>query len=221
LLLAAKEYPAALKIYGDLLAGAAPTDQITLADGYYGLGATYLGQGDVARAREYFSNLKKLSQGGRWHPHILDADYGVALADEQTGQPSAIAEARQIYAQLMQAPQGGAALQAKAMLGYGRLLEAAGNGLKPTADGPNEYAVHYYQEPHTLFGPAVPELSAEGLFDAGLVYEKVAALADNAADKAAALSNARKQYDDLLKAYGATAPVWAAKAKAPRAKLGP
>ena len=70
--------------------------------------------------------------------------------------------------------------------------------------------VHYYQEPNTLFGPAVPELSAEGLFDAGQAYAK-------AGDKA----NAKKQYDDLLKAYATTAPDWAAKAQAARAKLGP
>ena len=76
------------------------------------------------------------------------------------------------YAQLMQAPQGGFVLQAKAMLGYGRLLEKAGYAVKPSPQGPNEYAVHYYQEPNLLYGPAVPALSAEGLFDAGQAYEK-------------------------------------------------
>ena len=116
----------------------------------------------------------------------------------------------QLYAGLMQAPQGGVALQAKAMLGYGRLLEKAGHALQPTPDGPNEYAVHYYLEAHILFGPATPEQSAEGLFDAGQVYEK-------AGDKA----NAKKEYDTLLKIYATTAPDWAAKAQAAEAKLGP
>ncbi len=203
LLLAARDYPTALKVYGDLLANAAPNDQTTLGDGYYGMGATCLGQGNVAQAKEYFSKLKALPGGGLWHPHILEADYGVALADERSSDPAQLDEARQIYAQLMQATQGGVALQAKAMLGYGRLLEKSGNAVKPTAAGPNEYAVHYYQEPHTLFGPAAPALSAEGLFDAGQAYQK-------AGDKA----NAKKQYDDLLKNYGTTAPDWAAKAQA-------
>ena len=210
LLLAAREYPTALKIYGDLLAGAAPNDQAAQGDAYYGLGATYLGQGDVTQAKQYFLKLKALPGGGRWHPHILDADYGVALADEQSGQPTELEEATLIYAQLMRSPEGGVVLQAKAMLGYGRLLEKAGNAIKPTATGPNEYAVHYYQEPNLLFGSAVPALSAEGLFDAGQAYEK-------AGDKA----DAKKQYDDLLKAYGTTAPDWAAKAQAAEAKLGP
>ena len=210
LLLAARDYPTALKIYGDLLAKAAPNDQVAQGDGYYGLGATYFGQGNVAQAKTYFLKLKALPQGGAWHPHILNANYGVAMADEQSGQPADIDEARQIYAQLMRAPEGGVTLQAKAMLGFGRLLEKSGNALKPTAQGPNEFAVHYYQEPDTLFGPAVPALSAEGLFDAGQAYEK-------AGDKA----NAKKQYDDLLKAYGTTAPDWAAKAQAAEAKLGP
>jgi len=211
LLLAAKEYPTALKIYGDLLANAASNDQASQGDGYYGLGATYLGQGNVTQAKEYFLKLKALPGGGLWHPHILDANYGIALADEQSGNAAQLDEARQIYAQLMQAPQGGPALQAKAMLGYGRLLQKAGHAITPLAPGTNEYAVHYYQEPNLLFGPATPELSAEGLFDAGQAYER----------EAGDTADAKKQYDDLLKNYSATAPDWAAKAKAAEDQLAP
>jgi len=209
LLLAAKDYPTALKIYGDLQNNADASDQAAQGDAYYGLGATSLGQGDLAQAKTYFLKLKALPQGGVWHPHILDAEYGIALADETSDQPADLDEARQSYAKLMQAPQGGVALQAKAMLGYGRLLEKSGNAVRPTAAGPNEYAVHYYQEPHTLFGPATPAQSAEGLYDAGQAYEK-------AGDKV----NAKKQYDDLLKNYSATAPDWTAKATAAKAQLG-
>jgi len=209
LLLAAKDYPTALKIYGDLLANASPNDQAALGDGYYGLGATYLGQGDVAQAKEYFLKLKALPGGGLWHPHILDANYGIAMADEQSSDPAQLGEARQIYAQLMQAPQGGPVLQAKAMLGYGRLLEKAGHAIAPIAPGTNEYAVHYYQEPSLLFGPATPALSAEGLFDAGQAYGK-------AGDKA----NAKKQYDELHNTYQTTAPDWDAKGQAAEAQLG-
>jgi tetratricopeptide (TPR) repeat protein len=207
LLLAAKDYPTALKTYNDLLTNTSANDQAALGDAYYGLGATYLGQGDIAQAKVYFLKLKALPGGGAWHQHILDANFGVALADEQSGQPADIAEAQGIYGALMQAPQGGVPLQAKAMLGYGRLLEKAGHGITPAPQGPNEFAVHYYQEPHLLFGPATPEQSAEGLYDAGQVYGK-------AGDKA----NAKKQYDDLIKAYSATAPEWAAKAQAAEAQ---
>ncbi len=209
LLLAAKDYPTAMKVYGDLMTNADPIDKAALGDAYYGLGATYLGQGEVAQAKDYFLKLEALPGGGLWHPHIADANYGIALADEQSGQAADADAARQIYAALMQNPQGGVALQAKAMLGYGRLLEKAGHGISPTTAGPTETAVHYYQEPHTLFGPAAPEQSAEGLFDAGQAYEK-------AGDKA----NARKQYDLLLQNYGTTAPDWAAKAQAAEARLG-
>jgi tetratricopeptide (TPR) repeat protein len=210
LLLATQDYPTALKVYGDLLDNAPANDTAARGYAYYGLGAAYFGQGNLAQAKEYFLKLEALPQGGRWHPHILDADYGIALADEQSGQPAQLDEARQMYAGLMQRPEGGVALQAKAMLGYGRLLEKSGNALKPTAEGPTEYAAHYYQEPHLLFGPATPAQSAKGLFDAGQVYEK-------AGDKA----TAKKQYDDLVQAYSATAPDWAAKAHAAEAKLGP
>ena len=204
LLLAAKDYPTALKVYNDLLNSTAPDDSPALGDAYYGLGATNLAQGNVAEAKKYFMKLKSLPGGGTWHPHIADANYGVALADEQTGTPADIDEAKGIYNTLMTNPLGGAALQAKAMIGFGRILDKAGYALKPQAGAnPTEYAVHYYQEPHILYGIATPELSAEGLYDAGQAYDK-------AGDKV----NAKKQYDDLLKTYGATAPDWAEKAKA-------
>jgi tetratricopeptide (TPR) repeat protein len=204
LLLAAKDYPTALKVYSDLLDHAAETDTPALGDAYYGIGATELAQGNVAEAKKSFMKLESLPGKGRWHPHISDADYGIALADEESGSPADIDEAKQIYNGLMTNPAGGAALQAKAMIGFGRILEKAGYALKPQAGaGPNEYGVHYYQEPHILYGIAVPALSAEGLFDAGQAYDK-------AGDKV----NAKAQYDLLLKNYGTTAPDWAAKAQA-------
>jgi outer membrane protein assembly factor BamD (BamD/ComL family) len=209
LLLAAKDYTGALKLYTNFLNAAAPTDQVALGDAYYGIGATYLAQGDIAKAKEQFLKIKALPQGGAWHPRILDINYGIALADEQSSDSADIEEARSTYAQLMQTPPGPSALPAKAMLGYGRLLEKSGNAVKPTTAGPNEYAIHYYQEPHTIYGPAAAAQSAEGLFDAGQAYEKVG-------DK----TNAKKQYDDLLKTYATLAPDWAAKATDAESKLG-
>jgi len=207
LLIAGQDYPTALEVYNNLLSQAGPKDQQALADADYGLGATYLAQGDVAQAKDYFSKMKALSGGAEWHPHIMDANYGLALAAEQAGDTNT---AKQFYAVLMRSPQVSYLLQAKAMLGYGRVLEKAGNGITPVAQGTIESAVHYYQQVNTLFGPATPALSAEGLFDAGQVYER-------AGDKV----NAKKQYSSLIQAYAQTAPDWAAKAQAAIAKLGP
>jgi tetratricopeptide (TPR) repeat protein len=209
LLLAAKDYAGASKVYGDLLANADPTDQVTQGYAYYGLGAAYLAQGDLANAKSNFLKLKATPGGGQWHPHILDANFGIALADERSGRPADMAQARQIYSDLMQNLQSSQALLAKAMLGYGRLLEKSGHALKPTAADPKEYAIHYYREPHLLFRGAVAEESAEGLYDAGQAYER---LADR--------PSAKKQYEELRKNYGSTAPDWAAKAKAAEDQLG-
>ena len=88
------------------------------------------------------------------------------------------------------------------MLGYGRILDKAGNGLKPEPQGPNESAVHYFQQPDVFFKTATPEQSAEGLYLAGQVYDK-------AGDKA----NAKKQYDAIIATYKTSAPDWADKAQ--------
>jgi len=202
LLLTAKDYATAEKIYNDLLSSADPGDQVTLADANYGLGATALGQNDLAKAKSYFVKV------GPWNPHIADASYGIALADEQ-GQGAELDEAQKLYAALMQNSQAGVALQAKAMLGYGRVLEKTGHCIVPTTPGTTEFGIHYYQQPNLLFGPAAPEASAEGLYYAG-----------QALDKAGHKPDARKSYDDLIKTYSATAPDWAAKAQTAEATLG-
>jgi len=207
LLIAAQDYPKAIEIFTNLLAHAAPTDAPTKADGYYGLGAAYLAQGDVAKAADNFNKLKALPGGAAWHPHILDVEYGLALAAEQAGDPNGLA--KQTYARLMQSVQAGIPLQAKAMIGYGRLLEKAGYGVAPAVKGTIEYAVHYFQQVDVDYSTAVPQISAEGLYDAGQVYEK-------AGDKA----NAKAQYAKIIATYAKSAPDWAAKAQAASDKLG-
>jgi len=209
LLLAAKDYPTATKIYNDLLNSAAAGDQVTLGDAYYGLGATALGQGDLAQAKTWFLKLKALPGGGLWHPHVADANYGIALADEQSAQGSDLDDAKAIYAATMQNPQAGVRLQAKAMLGYGRILDKTGHAVSPTAVGPIDFAVFYYQQPNLLFGPAAPEESAEGLYDAGQALATAGRKAD-----------AKKSYDTLINTYGTTAPDWTDKAKTAEATLG-
>jgi tetratricopeptide (TPR) repeat protein len=207
LLLADKDYDTATQVYTDLLAGS--DDPRVQADGDYGLGAISLAQGDVAKAGDYFTKMTSLPGGAAWNPHILDAEYGLALAHEQSGDSADKDKARTAYAGLMQDQGAGILLQAQAMLGYGRLLEKTGYAIRPSPQGPDEYAVHYYQEPHTIFGPAVPKLSAEGLFDAGQAYER-------SGDKL----NAKKQYSALIQAYTQTAPDWSAKAQTALTHLG-
>ena len=199
LLIAGGDYPKAIEVYTNLLTSAAPSDQVTLADGYYGLGAAYLAQGDLANATINFRKMKKLNGGAAWHPHILDANYGLALAAEKQGDD---AGAMQMYSALMRSPQASFVLQAKAILGYGRGLEKTGKAMKANPQD-TEDAVDYYQQVDTLFGPAVPALSAEGLYDAGQAYDK-------ANDKV----DAQAMYKKLIDTYGKTAPDWAAKAQA-------
>ncbi len=201
LLISAKDYATAITVFTNLLAQSKPDNSYALADGYYGLGAAYLAQGDVAKAAENFAKMESLPNKAGWHPHIADADYGLALAAELAGDPNGFAKAT--YAKMMQNTQAGIPLQAKAMLGYGHLLEKAGFPVKPQVPGTIEYAVHYYQQVDLLYGPAVPALSAEGLYSAGQAYDK-------AGDKA----NAAVQYNKLITTYGTSAPDWAAKAKA-------
>jgi tetratricopeptide (TPR) repeat protein len=201
LLIAAKDYPTAQQVYTSLLAS--NTDPYTQADGDYGLGATALAQGDVAGAKTWFEKMKALPGGAAWHPHINEANYGLALAGEQSGRPEDLAAAKQTYSALMQASNAGVALQANAMLGYGRILAQEGAMTKPPRPGGTEYANYYFQQVDTIFGPAVPELSAEGLYDAGQAYAK-------AGDTA----HAQKMYQTILKNYSTTAPDWAAKAQA-------
>jgi tetratricopeptide (TPR) repeat protein len=205
LLFDGKDYPTALQVYNTLL-NSDPKNPQVLADGYYGLGATYLAQGDLAQAQNYFSKMKALPGGSAWHPHILDADYGLALAAE-SGPGTDLDAAKATYAQIMQAPEASIDLLAKSMLGYGRILEKEGHPTSPAAPGTIEYAVHYYQQVDTIYGPSVPELSAEGLYDAGQAYDK-------AGDKA----DAKKQYESILTNYKTTAPDWAAKAQAAAAQ---
>ncbi len=200
LLIAAKDYPAAGKVYHDLLTNAAPTDTLSFGDANYGLGAVALAQGDVAGAKKYFLALKGFNPG---HPHISDANFGIALADEQSATPADLNAAKEIYGAIMVQPESGVLLQAKSMIGYGRILEKAGFGLKPITAGSTDNAVFYYTEPHLhYFGPTAPEDCAEGLYRAGQLYQ-------NAGDKV----NAKKWYDELLKNYATTAPDWSAKAK--------
>jgi tetratricopeptide (TPR) repeat protein len=242
LLLAAKDYDGAQKVYQDLLDNTQATDAPSLASAYYGLGAVAFSQDKFPEARDNFTKLKALPNGAAWFKHINDVNYDLAYIEEQSGTPADLAAAKQAYAAMMTNMSAGAVIQTKALVGYGRILEKAGFTLKPAPQGPNEYAVHYYQQPNLMFFTATPEQSAEGLYRAGEAYERdlpvaQADLAKATADlnKAATddekkraqaeitnaqarlstdKANANKQYDTLTATYKDTAPDWVAKAQA-------
>ncbi len=205
LLLAAKDYPTALKVYTNLLTNASPSDNQSPADANYGLGATYLAQGDAATARGYFEKMLTAT----WHPHFADANYGIALAELQSGQGADLDAAKAIFAGLMQNPGAGVVLQAKAMVGYGDVLDKQGHTLVPTSLGANDNAIYYYHQPNLIFGPAAPAQSAEGLYKAA-----------QALDKAGHKPDARKDYDTIISTYAASASDWVEKAKTAEASLG-
>ncbi len=209
LLVAANDYATALQVYTDLLNKADPKDAQTLADAYYGLGATYLAQNNFAQAKNYFLQMEALPGGGAWDPqHKANADYGIALANEQSGQDADLQAAQQTYAALMTSPGAGPLLQAKAMLGYGRILEKMGKVMKAKPDD-TEDAVDYYLRVNTFFSTATPNVSAEALFRAGQAYGK-------AGDK----TNAKQQYETIKTTYKTSAPDWVAKAQAAEDLLG-
>jgi tetratricopeptide (TPR) repeat protein len=205
LLLAAKDYPSAQKVYQQFL-NSAGNDPADLALAYYGLAAVALDQNDLATARTYLTKLKALPGGAVWFKHINDVTYDLAYIQEQSGTPADLDAAKFAYAQLMKSIGAGAVVQTKSLLGYGRILEKEGYTLASHPDpkaGSIEYAIHYYQQPNLMFFTATPEQSAEGLYLAGQAFDK-------AGDKA----NAKKQYDIIISAYKTTAPDWVAKAQA-------
>jgi tetratricopeptide (TPR) repeat protein len=202
LLLDAKDYATAQKVYQQLLDATSAGDAASLAVAYYGLGAAAMAQNNIAAAKDYFGKMLALPGGAAWSKHISDAQFGLAYAEEMSGQPADLAAAKAAYAQLMKSMLADNVVKAKALLGYGRLLEKQGNAVKPAPEGPNESAVHYYLQVPLFYSTGTPEQSAEGLFDAGQAYDK-------AGDKA----NAKKQYDQILSTYKTLAPEWAAKAQ--------
>jgi len=178
LLIGAKNYPQALAVFQALLATAKPTEQLKLAEAYYGLGATYLAQADYGNAKIWFAKMAALPGGAVWSPHANDAQLAMAEINEQSDSPADQAAAKTAYSSIMTSPVAGAGNQAQAMLGYGRLLEKAGHAVKAAGQADIEYATHYYEQVDLFYGPALPELSAEGLYLAAQAYTKAGDTAD-------------------------------------------
>jgi tetratricopeptide (TPR) repeat protein len=203
LLLAAKEYPKAQDVYQKLLDSSKPGDQVKLAEGYYGMAATYLAQGDYANAKSYLDQMMSLPGGAAWSKHATEAHLAMAEINEQSSAPADQAAAKAAYGTIMSSAISGGENQAKSMLGYGRLLEKSGRVVKQPGQQDIEYATHYYEQVNLFYGAAYPELSAQGLYLAGQAY-----------GKAGDAANAAKDFNLLRTAYAKTAPDWVAKAPA-------
>jgi tetratricopeptide (TPR) repeat protein len=203
LLIDAKRYPDALKVYNALLESA-KNDQVTLASAYYGLAATYLASGDLANAKIWFLKMQAMPNGAAWSTHAMDANLGMAEINEQSSVPADLEAAKAAYASIMVSPVAGPENQAKALLGYGRILEKEGASVKAAAgQEATETAVHYYEQVNLFYSTATPQESAQGLYLAGQAYTK-------AGDTA----NAAKDYGILRSTYAKLAPDWVAKAPA-------
>jgi tetratricopeptide (TPR) repeat protein len=203
LLQAAKAYEKAQAVYQKLLDSAKPEDSVKLAEGYYGMAATYLAQGDYANAKSYLEQMRDLPGAAAWSKHATDAQLAMAEIDEQSSARADQAAAKSAYGAIMSSAISGGENQAKSMLGYGRLLEKSGHAVKAPGQQDIEYATHYYEQVNLFYGAAYPELSAQGLYLAGEAYSK-------AGDTA----NAAKDFDLLRKTYAKTAPDWVDKAPA-------
>jgi tetratricopeptide (TPR) repeat protein len=203
LLIDGKKYPEALKVFNALLDATQPNEQVKMAEAYYGLAATYLASGDIANAKTWFIKMLTMPNGVAWSKHAMDAKIGMAEINEQSSSPGDQASALAAYGEVMSQPTAGAENQARALLGYGRILEKQGHPVKAAGQADNEYATHYYEQVNLFFSTATPELSAEGLYLAGQAYAKAGDTAD-----------ATKAYATLRGTYAKTAPDWVAKAPA-------
>lgn len=177
-----KEYDPAIGVFEKLQTSFAK-DQYAQADAVYGLGSAYFQKKDVAKAGQYFDVLKK---NYPWSSKIMEAEYGLGLASEQSGNSD---DAKKHYVTILANREAPGPIAAKSMLGMGRLLEKQGFLIPdPQKDGPN--AVAYYYKAHAFYGAATPDLSAEGLYRAAKCYEK-----------AGKSEEAKKTRDELLQNY--------------------
>jgi hypothetical protein len=149
--------------------------------------------------------MQAMPNGAAWSTHAMDANLGMAEINEQSSSPADLDAAKAAYASIMVSPLAGPENQAKALLGYGRILEKEGASVKAsTGQEATETAVHYYEQVNLFYSTATPEESAEGLYLAAQAYAK-------AGDTA----NAAKDYAALRGTYTKTAPDWIAKAPSP------
>ena len=84
LLLQAKDYETAQKVYQQLLSGAPSADAAALAVAYYGLGAVALAQNKFPEAKDAFTKMFSLPGGAGWSKHINEAQFGLAFTQENS-----------------------------------------------------------------------------------------------------------------------------------------
>ncbi len=156
LLLANKKLDDALSIFSKIQKEF-PRDPRAMANATYGLGATYLAQGEMSKAIPYFEELKAKYP---WSEKIMEAEFALAMADEQSNLlDQALDRYRTVIMSNISAPE----LKAQAMIASGKILEKQ-NKLLPNPQTNDPNAESFYLQPDAFFRESTPLSSAEGLY---------------------------------------------------------
>lgn len=154
----------------------------------FGLGKVLQEQGKNTEAGAKFDQLKALYP---WSPKVLEASYGIALADVEKKDYD---KASAALGQIIRAANAPAELRAKSMLLVAKIHEAKGN-IEGAIDNYGKIAAFY---------DGIPAAASEGLFKAGQLIEQQLPSITDEKKKAAQKARAVKFYKDLTEKYGSS-----------------
>lgn len=154
----------------------------------FGLGKVLQEQGKNAEAGVKFDQLKSLYP---WSPKVLEASYGIALADVDKKD---FDKASLALGQIIRATNAPAELRAKSMLLVAKIHEAKGN-IDGAIDNYGKIAAFY---------DGIPAAASEGLFKAGQLIEQQLPSMTDEKKKAAQKARAIKFYKDLTEKYASS-----------------
>lgn len=213
-LIEAKKLDEAQKVYAKVASDYANPEGVTpdKAPGHimeaqsialYGQGKVLQEQGKNTEAGAKFDLLKQLYP---WSPKVLEATYGIALADFEKKD---FDKASASLGQIIRAPNAPAELRAQSMLLVAKIHEAKGN-IDAAIDSYGKIAAFY---------DGIPAAASEGLYKAGELIEKQLPSVTDEKKKAAQKNRAIRFYKDLTEKYP-TSPL-APKASERLNQLGP
>ncbi|MDD5261592.1 MAG: tetratricopeptide repeat protein [Methylacidiphilales bacterium] len=212
LLLDNKDWDTALKIY-QVLKDAFPDVLRAQASAVYGLGASYTGKGELAKAEDLF---KELGEKYKWSEKILDANFNRGLAQREKGN---YAEAFKIWKDVManQRSTNVDEVKARTMVEFGKTLKLMADKNLTTSetklpDGKEipiyELAANYCLKAY-LFYANQSDVVPEGLYTAIQIYTTKLQKFQNS-DKNPK-TEARALFDKMSESYS-TSP-WTSKAQ--------